>query len=254
MPIDMGLMIVYTVPVTRNASSIGGCGSHLRHSKETFSSCPDPSKQDSYHTAQLFSRLGLAKLVTVSLLSLFAASAQAQNNTGGKIGVQDQGGTPINSNQDGSGYPLKGALTDTYSLSGAYPSVLAAAQKPNTITATLLPQARLAIKAGFLGTAALNSRDLIITCPEIENSFQAGPLNSTTHSYPPDVRAGDGSIVTDSAISPPLTQPGGIGSWLASPTLLAQAGAFQSPVFAWSLTGAGSLSVSDSSSHTQLSV
>ena len=77
------------------------------------------------------SRRVLTKLVTLSLFSLLAASAQAQNNTGGNIAVQDQQGNAIYLNQDGSGYPLKGPLTGTYSLSGTYPSVLAAAQKPN---------------------------------------------------------------------------------------------------------------------------
>ena len=89
---------------------------------------------------------------------------------------------------------------------------------------------------------APDSRTVAITSPEIEPSSQFGPLNTATNTYPQNVRTPDGSIVTDVAVSPPLTQPGGGTSWTASPGLIGQAGNFVSPVFAWSLTGPGSLS------------
>ena len=95
-----------------------------------------------------------------------------------------------------------------------------------------------------------DSRDLIITCPEIENSFQAGPLDPVTNSYPQDVRAADGSIVTDSAVSVVDTAIG----WTSNPYLQAQANGFQNPVFSWGVSGQGSLSSTGNSPYTRLSV
>lgn len=102
--------------------------------------------------------------------------------------------------------------------------------------------------------ANTDSRDVIITSFDIETSHHSGPLDSVTNSYPQDVRAGDGSIVTDSAVAPPSppNQAGGSTSWTASPTLWAQATGFQSPTFAWSVSGPGSSSAGNSN-HTVLS-
>lgn len=105
------------------------------------------------------------------------------------------------------------------------------------------------------GVVRTDSREVEITSPDIETSYQFGPLDPNTNTYPQNVRASDGSIVTDSAVSPPLTQPGGGSSWTASPGMLGQAGGFTNPVFAWSMAGGqGSLSASGNTSHTQLSV
>lgn len=109
--------------------------------------------------------------------------------------------------------------------------------------------------ANVLATATNDSRDVIIKCFDIEDSSHAGPLDPVTNSYPQDVRAGDGSIVTDSAVAPPSppNQAGGSTSWTASPTLFAQATGFQNPTFAWSVSGEGSSSAGNSNS-TVLSV
>lgn len=105
-------------------------------------------------------------------------------------------------------------------------------------------------RASIGATAILDSRDLIITCPEIENSVQAGPLDPTTNSYPADVRAGDGSIVTDSAVSVVDTAIG----WTSNPYLQTQSSGFHSPVFSWGVSGQGSLSSTGNSPYTRLSV
>ncbi len=108
---------------------------------------------------------------------------------------------------------------------------------------------------GVVSVVKPDSREVEITSPDIETSYQFGPLDPNTNTYPQNKRTLDGSIVTDSAVSPPLTQPGGGSSWTSSPGMLGQAGGFINPIFAWSMAGGqGSLSASGNTSHTQLSV
>ena len=98
-------------------------------------------------------------------------------------------------------------------------------------------------------------RKVQITSTDIETSYfktddeHGGSPYQTSHK-----RNSDGSIITDSAVSPPLNQPGGGTTWTASPILMAQAAGFQNPSFTWSLTGDGSLPTAGNSSQTELSV
>lgn len=100
-----------------------------------------------------------------------------------------------------------------------------------------------------------DNREVWITSQSIETSYfktddeHGGSPYQTSHQRNPD-----GSIVTDSAVSPPLNQPGGATTWKSSPILMAQAPNFQNPTFAWSLTGDGSLPTAGNSSQTELSV
>ncbi len=106
------------------------------------------------------------------------------------------------------------------------------------------------------GGVRQDNREVIITSSDIETSYFRGKVDAThlTDQWP-NLRNTDGSISTDSAVSPPLTQPGApTANWSASPGLIGQANGFTSPVFSWSLAGPGTLSAVGNTSHTQLSV
>ena len=158
------------------------------------------------------------------------------------------------------GYHLVRAAVDPKtSIAEAYVNGMAHTQVVNSVcfsSATGLSNgATISVsRPSITASVKPDDREVTITSPDIETSYQFGPFNTTTNTYPPNVRASNGSIVVDSAVSPPLTQPGGGTTWTASPGLIGQAGSFQNPVFAWSLTGEGSLSASGNTSHTQLSV
>ena len=103
-------------------------------------------------------------------------------------------------------------------------------------------------------SVGIDNREVSIVSFDIETSHYKGTVDAQHPSGQwAEVRNPDGSVVTDSAVFPPLTQPGAATSWLASPTLQAQASNFQNPTFAWKVDGSGSSS-SGNSAHTILSV
>ena len=130
-------------------------------------------------------------------------------------------------------------------------------QPPNGSAAAVANSTTASANSEVSAGVRQDNRAVSITSSDIETSYFKGPVDATHPTgqwqHLRDTN-GSGSIVTDSAVSPPLSQPGGGTSWTASPTLLGQAGGFTNPVFAWSLTGDGALSASGNTSHTQLSV
>jgi len=94
------------------------------------------SPRPSLAVAKAFFLMSLA-LLTLSLLC--ASPAQAQYPGGGSGGgypgggwtVTDQVGNALPSDPNGGGYRLRGPMTGSASLAGAYPDVFTAAQQPN---------------------------------------------------------------------------------------------------------------------------
>lgn len=87
--------------------------------------------------------------------------------------------------------------------------------------------------ASIGGTARLDSREVTISCPAIENSNASGPT--------PDVRSPSGAITVDSAVS--WTAQDGFNNtgWEVNHFYYANISSFVNPLYSWSKSGDGTI-------------